>query len=149
MQGYWVCAIVAALSWITLSIAGHSIVGFFFFLFFYLSGAGVREHSPYAAVLVFVMFAFGTATSPSIVEVFFVALLLSNLRATWIASRWKPDSTEATMPVRLAETWGDKFVDKLPQWLWPKVRIPYYVLSVCLFLMAASGTAVMILRRRP
>ena len=34
------------------------------------------------------------------------------------------------MPIRLSETWGDKFVDKLPVWLWPKVRIAYYIFSV-------------------
>jgi hypothetical protein len=149
MQGYWVCAIVAVSVWITSGIAGHAITGFFFFLFFYLGGVGVREHSRYAAALVFVMYAFDTVTSPGIVKVFLAALLLSNLRATWIASRWKPDSNEAAMPIRMTETWGDRFADRLPQWLWPKVRIVYYVLSLCLLLLAVAGTAIMILRRHP
>ncbi len=43
------------------------------------------------------------------------------------------------MPIHLSETWGDKFADKLPQQLWPIVRIPYYVFSVCFLGLVVLG----------
>jgi hypothetical protein len=131
-QGYWVCAGVAVISLVFLVISDHAIIGAFVFLFYYLSGVGVRERSRYAAAVVLLMY-FGDmlASGPSALRVFLTALLLSNLRATWIASRWKPESEEAVLPPRFAETWSDKFADQLPTWLWPKVKILYYVLSVC------------------
>ena len=67
------------------------------------------------------------------------ALLLSNVRATWIAQRWQPDSEDAILPPRMAETWADKFADKLPTWLWPKVRYPYYVFSASVLILAIIG----------
>ena len=73
---------------------------------------------------------------------------LSNLRATWIAANWQPDSSEASLPPRLSETWGDKFVDKLPMLLWPKVRVLYYVLSACLLALSAVGLIAIALRSR-
>jgi hypothetical protein len=75
------------------------------------------------------------------------ALLLSNLRATWIAAQWKSDSEAAVLPPRWGDTWTDKLADKLPMWLWPKVRIFYYILSVCYLLLFAVGLAALIRRR--
>ncbi len=49
-QGYWVCAIVAVFSLILFVATGHPIAGSFVFLYYYLGGVGVREHSFYAAV---------------------------------------------------------------------------------------------------
>jgi hypothetical protein len=144
-QGYWVCAAVGVLSFAFLVISGHAIVGAFILLFYYLSGVGVRERSRYAAACVLGMFVGDMlAAGPSVVRVLLGALLLSNLRATWIASRWKTESDEAIMPPRWDETWSDKFADRLPMWLWPKVRILYYVLSACYLVLFAIGlTAIM------
>ena len=77
----------------------------------------------------------------------FAALLLANLRATSLASGWKLDSEEAALPPRLNETWGDKFADQLPVWLWPKIRIPYYIFSLIFMLLVALGLSIAILRR--
>lgn len=77
-----------------------------------------------------------------VVRVLIGALLISNLRATWIASRWKPESEEAVMPPRLNDTFTDKFADQLPAWLWPKVRIPYYVFSAGMLLVTVGGLIV-------
>jgi hypothetical protein len=87
------------------------------------------------------------AGGPSVIRVAIAGLLLSNLRATWIASRWKPESDEANLPPRLDETWSDKFADKLPMWLWPKVRILFHVLSACLLAVAGIGLTMMLLHR--
>jgi hypothetical protein len=149
-QGYWVCSMVAVFSLVVSVIEGHAIVGTFVLFFYYLGGVGVRERSPYAAAVVFVLYvADMVASGPSVVRVLMAALLLSNLRATWIASRWKPESEEAILPPRLGDTWSDKFTDKLPMWLWPKVRIVYYVFSACFLVVFAVGLAIAILHRAP
>src|SRR4029077_16940347 len=146
-QGYWVCAIVAVFSFVLSLVTGHAIVGVFILLFYYLGGVGVREHSFYAAAVVLGLFAADTLLSPSILKVLIIPVLLSNLRATWVASRWKPDSGEAALPPRFSATWSDKFVDTFPMWLWPKVRVLYYVLSALFLAFFALGL-VMLLHRR-
>ena len=147
-QGYWVCTVAAVLSFIVSALMGSVMLGLFTLLFYYLGGVGVRERSRYAAPVILILFVADLFVSGlSVIRVFVGALLLSNFRATWIASHWKPDAEEASLPPRLGETWSDKFVDKLPQWLWPKIRIPYYIFSACLLLLTAIGLVMTILRR--
>jgi hypothetical protein len=90
-QGYWVCAIVTVFSFALSALTGQPIAGLLVLVYYYLGGVGVREHSLYAAAVVFVMFAADSLTSPGVAKVLFTALLLSNLRATWIASKWEPE----------------------------------------------------------
>jgi len=147
-QGYWVCTAAAVLSFLFSVVSGHAIVAAFVLLFYYFGGVGVRERSLYAAGVVLILFAEDTlASGLGVVRVLIGALLLSNLRATWIASHWKPGAEESILPPRLSETWGDKFADKLPEWLWPKVRIPYYVFSAGLLVVTTFGLLVVIIRR--
>jgi len=147
-QGYWVCVAVAVLSFVVFIISDQPITGTFVLLFYYLSGVGVRERSRYAAGCVSVAYlADMFASGPSIVRIVLAALLLSNFRATWIAARWKPDSEEAAPLPRWSETWTDKFADKLPTFLWPKVRILYFILSVCYLILAVIGFIFIIHRR--
>jgi hypothetical protein len=93
-QGYWICSAVAVLSLIVSIFTDHPIAGAFTFLFFYVGGVGVREHSRYAAAVVLILYVGDVLVSgPGALKVFLSAILLSNLRATWIASRWtsEPD----------------------------------------------------------
>jgi hypothetical protein len=146
-QGYWVCAIVAVWSLVASVLIGQPIAGVFVFLFYYLGGIGVREHSRYAAAVVFILYLGDMVLSgPGALKVLVAALLLSNLRATWIASHWKPDSEEAIAPPRFGDTWTDKFVDQLPMWLWPKLRIPYYIFSAGFLILVAIGIAALVHR---
>ncbi len=141
-QGYWVCTIVALVSLGFFIFSGHPVFGVAVFLLYYVGGIGVRERSPYAAGIVFVLYLAGTIFGAfSVLRIIFTALLLSNLRATWIASRWKPDSEEAVLPPRLNETFFDKIADQLPQWLWPKIWIPYYIFVVVLIALFFLGLA--------
>ena len=48
-QGYWVCTLIAIVSFIFSLATGAPVVGAVIFLFYYLSGVGVRERSRYAA----------------------------------------------------------------------------------------------------
>lgn len=146
-QGYWVCAIVAVFAFVLSLVTNHAIVGVIVLLFYYLGGVGVREHSLYAATVVLAAFVADTLVAPSIPKVLITPVLLSNLRATWIASHWKAESGEAALPPRLSATWGDKFVDTFPMWLWPKVRVLYYVLSALFLAFFALGLAVLLHRR--
>jgi hypothetical protein len=139
-QGFWVCTFVAVISLVYLVATGQPIAGLATFLLFYLGGVGVRERSRYAAVAVFIAYAMEMfVTGFGIVRIIITALLLSNLRATWIAARWKPESDEAAPAPRFAETLADKFADQWPTWLWPKVRILYYIFSAGYLVLLVVG----------
>lgn len=147
-QGFWVCVIAGALALVFALVTGQIGGGVLLLLYYYLGGVGVRERSRYAAVLVLAMFVVDTiAAAFSIPRLIVLGLLLSNLRATWIAAGWKPESQEAALPPRFSETFGDRFVDQWPTWLWPKVRIFYYIFAA-LFLTLVVLSLVM-LRLRP
>jgi hypothetical protein len=147
-QGYWVCVAVATLSLVVLSYRGKWMIGVFVFVIYFLGGVGVRERSRYAAACVFVTYLIDMLGSgrPSIVSIIFTGLLLSNLRATWIASKWTPGSQEAGPAPRFGDSLSDKFADKLPAWLWPKIRHAYYVFSACYLALTVIGLTVLIRR---
>jgi hypothetical protein len=140
-QGYWVCTFVSIASFVFLVISSQPITGVAILLFYYLGGVGVRERSRYAALIVFIMYLLDTLLMPGVLRIILLALLLSNLRATWIAASWRPESEEAALPPRLNETFSDKLADQVPLWLWPKVRIVYYIYSGGFLLLVVVGLA--------
>lgn len=147
-QGYWVCTLIAIGSLIMGLSLRQWTGGIMLMLFYYLGGVGVRERSRYAAFAVFILFTVEMLfSSISVVKLLFAALLLSNVRATWIAATWNPDSEEAALPPRLNQTLGDKFADIFPRWLWPKVQLLYYAYSVIVFIMFDVGMAIVYARR--
>ena len=134
------------MSFVWTMISGNRVLAVTVLLFYYLGGVGVRERSRYAATVVLALFVADTLTTGlSVLRILVGALLLSNLRATWIAAQWKPGTEGAALPPRLNETLGDRFADRLPQWLWPKMRIPYYIFSGCVLLLTAAGVAIILL----
>jgi len=156
-QGYWVCTFVAVSSLLFLFMLGRPTFGAALLLYFYFGGVGVRERDLFAAIIVFAYYAMDTLisltflvfTSPwgmIVLRVIITALLFSNLRATWMASNWQPDSEQAALPPRFGDTWSDKFVDQLPAMLWPKVRIIYYVFSCSVLFFVALGMASLVIR---
>lgn len=138
-QGYWVCTIVATISLGFLLIAGMPILAVTVFLFYYVGGVGVREHSVYAATVIFILFLADTIATPGVLRIILLGLLLSNVRATWISANWTPTDADSTMPIRLSETWSDNLADVFPAWLWPKARVVYYVFSCCYMALAFIG----------
>ena len=139
-QGYWVCTGVAVFNLVVLVATGQSLAGVLAFLLLYLGAVGVRERSRYAAAIVLLFYATDAIVSGvGVLRILLAAWLLSNLRATWIAAQWKPESDQAAFPPRLSETLGDKLADQLPPWLWPKVRIVYYIFSAGYLLIAGIG----------
>jgi hypothetical protein len=158
VQGFWVCTIVGALSFVFLALGAHQpITGLLVFLLFHLGGVGVREHSPFAAAIMLVYYIVDflasvvlLVNSPGIgvVRIIIMALLLSNLRATWIAGGWKPDSEEAALPPRMGETFSDKLSDLWPAFIWPKVKVLYYIFSFGFLALTVAGLVITILRSR-
>ena len=148
-QGYWICTLVAVVSFIFLLATGKAISATAVLFLYYVGGVGVRERSRYAAAVVFAIYLLDTLFSPGVVRILFAALLLSNLRATWIASGWQPGSEESFLPPRLNETLADKFRDVLPAWLWPKIRAFYYIFSVGFLVVAAFGVVMMLIGKVP
>ena len=157
VQGFWVCTGVGVMSLLFLSLAGHPITGVLVFLLFHLGGIGVREHNPFAAAIMLAYYLVDflasflvLLNSPGIgvVRTIIAALLLSNLRATWIAAGWKPDSEEAALPPRLGETFSDQLADKWPAFIWPKAKVIYYIFSFGYLALTVAGLIIMILRNR-
>jgi hypothetical protein len=158
VQGFWVCTIVGIVSLVFLTLFAHQpIVGVLVFLLFYFGGVGVREHNAFAAAvtlvyyvvdfLVSAFFLFVSSPGIGVVRIIVIALLLSNLRATWIAGNWKPDSEEAALPPRLSDTFADKMADQWPAWLWPKIKIVYYIYASGFVFLGMVGTAYMMIMR--
>jgi hypothetical protein len=154
VQGFWVCTIVGLMSLVFLA-ANQPITAILVFLLFHLGGVGVREHNPFAAAIMFAYYVVDfiasgllLAASPGIgiVRVIVIALLFSNLRATWIASGWKPDSEEAALPPRFGDTFFDKFADKWPAFIWPKIKWFYYVYSFGFLALTVAGLILIFLR---
>jgi hypothetical protein len=156
VQGFWVCTLVGVSSLVFSTLAGRPVTGLLVFLLFHLGGVGVREHNPFAAavMLVYYMvdflasFIFLSLNSPGVgvIKVIIIGLLLSNLRATWIAGNWKPESEEAALPPRFGETFFDKLADRWPAFIWPKVKVLYYIFSVGYLALVVAGIIVMSVR---
>jgi len=157
VQGYWVCTVVGVLSLALLFAAHQPVTGIVIFLFFHLGGVGVREYSGFAATMVFIFYVIDSLAlsfklvvgSPGmiVVRVIITCLLLSNCRATWISAHWRSGSDEAAMPLRLHDTLSDKFANRWPSWLWPKMRVAYYIFSIGLLLLFVLGLVTMFLHR--
>ena len=157
VQGFWVCTFVGGMSFVFLALARQPMIGILVFLLFHFGGIGVREHNPFAAAIILVyyvvdflasiLFLFASSPGIGVLKLIITALLLSNLRATWIAAGWKPDSEEAALPPRFGETFFDKFVDRWPAFIWPKVKVLYYIFSFGYLALTVAGLIVMFLRR--
>jgi len=138
-QGYWVCTVVAFASFAFTMLVSPLIATLTLFLY-YFGGVGVRQRSRYAAVVVFSLFVLDVVVSPfSVLKILMTVLLLSNVRATWIAHHWQPDAENASLPPRFNDTWSDKFADTFPEWMWPKIRYAYYAFSAIVLGFAVLG----------
>jgi hypothetical protein len=147
VQGFWVCTIVGVLSLVVLTIAHQPVVGLLVFILFHFGGVGVREHNPFAAVVIVIYYTLDTlVTGIGVLRIIIGALLLSNLRATWIADHWKPESEEAALPPRFGDTFADKFADKWPAFIWPKIKWLYYVYSFGFLVLTVAGLIIMMHR---
>ena len=164
-QGFWICLIIGVLSLgliaITASFVPNSAgrivmlaLGTVIFFVYLVGGMGVRESSWPAAAMIFTIYVInllGSGRAPGVLSFIIGAVLLSNVRATFIASRWKPVAEGEDRPMRFNETFRDKLVDQLPPKAWPILRIPFFIAAslILLFLLYVSVAGLMTKRVNP
>ncbi len=154
-QGFWICLLIAVLNVVLFLVFGsfesapavyrmYMILAIATFFVFFVGGMGVRQASWPAAAMVFALFAVNQLASGrvSIVGIILGAVLLSNLRATWLASKWTAPTEDEDRPMRFNETFRDKIVDQLPPRAWPILRIPFYLGAALLLALTLYGAAV-------
>jgi hypothetical protein len=155
-QGMWVCTIIAAFTLIVSVLSANPVIifiGILSALFFLLGGMGVREGNWPAAAMVFafqvldILYRAANLQPPSVFSILFTVVLLSNLRATFLALQWKPLEDGEDRPSRFSETLVDKFVDQMPARLWPKLQIPFVILGVSLLILTLLGLGMLLVQR--
>jgi hypothetical protein len=137
-QGFWLCVFVGTMT-LVVGLAGGNPAVAFDALFFYLGGIGVRQRSIVAAVSVLVVYALSTFVgmaasyagggSGSVLRVLATALLLSNVRAVWLASKWRKSGVADESPAAIELSFMDRFSDVMPARVWPWTRIVFYVFA--------------------
>jgi hypothetical protein len=145
-RGFWICLAVAVLSLVMLTLRGQWIIGLLVFLFYLLGGIGVREHSQAAAVLVTAAYLMDCASSifvmgapPGALQIIVLLMLAGNIRATYIADKWAKQGGAEAMPERRDDTFADKLVDKMPAAVWPKAKVPFFMIAGLYMLMTILG----------
>jgi hypothetical protein len=158
-QGFWICFLIAVLLFGFSLVSGSPLLialGFFGGLLYFTGGMGVREKCWPAAALILACYFVDTLatmltgpflTPGQVVRFVVLALLLTNLRATFIASEWKPAAEGHDVPLRFNESLRDKLVDSWPPILWPRLQLPFYILAVLWLLMSLTGLFALILVR--
>ncbi|WP_321473717.1 hypothetical protein [uncultured Paludibaculum sp.] len=135
-QGLWICYLVAAFTVVFSAFGGYPLAGIFEGLFYFLAALGVRQRSRFAAIAAFSGYLLSglvlqryTGNGFGVVRIIFLALLFANIRGNWLSARWATEEQLEFPPMRLNQTLADKLADQLPTWLWPKVRVVFYVIS--------------------
>ena len=160
-QGFWICLIIGLISLIVVAIQASEIpnhaqgvvtlvVGVIAFFVYFAGGIGVRQASWPAALLVFVVYVFNYLASgglPGVIPLIVAAILLANVRATILASQWKPAAEDEDRPMRFNETWRDKLVDQLPPRAWPILKYPFYFFATMILLMLLAAFGARLLHR--
>jgi hypothetical protein len=159
-QGFWICSIIAVLSFGLTALAAPQspvpsaralllVFGAIESLVYFVGGMGVRQSSSFAAIAVFVLYALEHLITGQIgvLTIIIAAVLLSNVRATILASRWAPAGEDDDRPTRFDETLRDKLVDQLPPRLWPILKYPFYVLAAISLLVILSGPTMRMIGR--
>lgn len=122
-QGFWICVAVAGFQLVAGLINGNPIIlatNVLMALVFVMGAMGVREAKWPAAASVFAIYfvnilaALAMGGFPGPLAILFAAVLLSNLRAAFLASQWRPAAENEDRPTRFNESLRDKLLDQLP-----------------------------------
>ncbi|MGA2849758.1 MAG: hypothetical protein ABSE46_12240 [Terracidiphilus sp.] len=164
-QGFWISLIIGLFSLALIAVTASQVpnsagriavlvLGIVIFFVYLVGGMGVRESSWPAAAMIFTIYVInllGSGTPPGILSIIIAAVLLSNVRATFIASRWKPLAEGEDRPMRFSETFRDKLVDQLPPRAWPILKIPFFIAAslILVFLLYVSAAGLTNKRVRP
>jgi hypothetical protein len=150
-QGFWICFVVAIVNLVfaTLEIPNSTepfltlILGIPVSFIYFVGGMGVRHASWPAALTVFGLYVLDhlSAGRLGIVPIIFGGVLLSNVRATILASKWKQATEDEDRPTRFNETLVDKLADQLPPRAWPALKYPFYFFAIAMLLLLLLATA--------
>ena len=84
---------------------------------------------------------------PGILALIAVGVLLSNTRAAFLASEWRPTTEDEDRPTRFNESLRDKLSDQLPAKAWPVLQIPFFTLAAVILLLSLAGLGYLLLQR--
>jgi len=154
-QGFWICLIIAVVNLAFVAFAASEIpnsparvvtliTGGVVSFVYLVGGMGVRQASWPAALIVFVLYVLDQLAAgrpPGILTLIIAGVLLSNVRATILASRWKPTPEDDDRPTRFDENFRDKLVDQLPPRAWPILRYFFYFFAAVVVLMLLASFA--------
>jgi len=155
-QGFWICVVIAMFQLVIGVASGNPIImatNAAISIVFLIGATGVREASWPAAALIFALFFVGLLTRlaigglPGPISIGIAALLLSNVRAAFMASQWRPASEDEDKPTRFNESWRDKLVDQLPPKAWSILQVPFFALAALLLLLSFLAIAVILWHR--
>lgn len=155
-QGFWILIAVAVFELAVSALTGNTVVmisGIVTFFVYVMGAMGVREANWPAAAMVFSVYFAGMLGTlamgrlPGVIAVIIAGVLLSNVRAAFLASEWKPLDENEDRPTRFNETLADKFSDQLPAKLWPKIQIPFFALASVLLLLELVGLGTALVQR--
>jgi len=147
-QGFWICVIVGLLRALVGVFSANPLLLAVYLamaLVFLMGGIGVREASWPAAAMIFAIFSsdilytLAVGRLPGIVSILFAGVLLSNVRAAFLASEWRPAREDVDRPTRFNETFWDKLVDQWPAKAWPVLEVPFFALAALLLLLSLAG----------
>jgi hypothetical protein len=155
-RGFWMCIIVAVVSFVVLLVQGHVILAPLVLAVYALGGVGVREGSFAAANVIFLVYLVDNVGSiliahrpPGVLGIVILLVLAGNIRAAWIAAKWKPVEAEQADDAYAPEpTWRDKLADRMPAAVWPVGKFLFFSLAVIYMGLEILGTAVTIFRHR-
>ncbi len=145
-QGFWLCTVVAVLTIAVGAMGGVLVLLFSTIeaLFYFLAGIGIRQRSRFAAVAAFTAYTASSFILPAgtfpILRVVMIALLLANVRGTWLSAKWQPGATEPP-PLPPDETWKDKLSGAFPIRVWPVARWFLYAFAAIELLFLAVALA--------
>jgi hypothetical protein len=155
-QGFWICLVIAFFQLVVSLASGNLVailIGAAAALVFLVGGMGVREANWTAAALVFsvffvdLLYTMANGRFPGILTILAAGILLSNIRAAFLASEWRPAAEDEDRPTRFNETFGDKLVDWLPARAWPKLQIPFYAVAALVLVLSLAGLCIAVLHR--
>lgn len=142
-QGFWLCVVVAALTFLAFATSGYLWLGLSAAVFFLLGGVGIRQKSRFAAGMIFGVYVVATFAdwrfmlvrggplallSPGLfVKLLILALLAANLRAVLLAAKL----AEGRLPEGQAGSESREWLtERLPPRLWPVGRYLFLLLGV-------------------
>jgi len=155
-QGFWICVIIALLQALVGVFSGNPVLLVAYVamaLVFLAGGMGVREANWPAAAMVFALFfcdilyTLAVGRLPGILTIVCAGILLSNVRAAFLASEWRPAQEGEDRPTRFNKSFRDRLVDQWPPRVWPVLQVPFFALAALLLLLSMAGVGTALWQR--